>query len=166
MKLVAKIRFCGLVGIISLSAAISPVSAQVSIRVGTMLSPTERANLQAQPTINVGNQQVRILDMADIPNRAAGLTVSPTTLVVNEDGVVGQSENIVTISRLSTSQSQARAARWISQAVSVKYYEHMDLTVLRFATFSEAAAARAAIEKTIPEAGVALPVQYTTRRAN
>lgn len=152
--------------LLCLSLASATALAQVSPRVGTVLSPSERTSLQSQPPVSVGQQQVRVLSVVAPQANGASRSANPTTLVVNADGVVGQSDNIVMISRLPTSQVQSRAARWISQAVSVQYYEHMNITMLRFATFSDAVAARTALEQALPEAGVALPIQYTAKKGN
>lgn len=152
--------------ITGLSMACTTALAQVNSRVGTVVNATERATLQSQTPLRVGAQQVRVLDTVSPQARGAGSAAIPVTLVVNEDGVIGQSENVVMISRLPTAQVQTRAARWISQAVSTQAYDHMDITLLRFTTFSEAVAARTAIAAALPEAAVSLPIQYTTKKAN
>lgn len=166
MQTSTKLRQGGAVLVACLSMACTTALAQVNSRVGTVVSTTERATLQNRPALRVGAQQVRVLDTVSPQARAAGGVANPVTLVVNEDGVIGQSENIVMISRLPTNQVQARAARWISQAVSTQYIAHMDITMLRFATFSEAVAARTALETALPEAAVSLPIHYTPRKAN
>lgn len=152
------------IGLACLCLVSLTVCAQINPRVGTVLAGSELAAVRTQPTVSIGAQQVRVLGSATPQSSASGS--SPVTLIVNEDGVIGQSENIVMISRVPVSQVQTRAARWVAQAVSVQYYDHMDMTLLRFANFSEAAAARTAIERALPEAGVALPIQYTPRKAN
>ena len=154
------------IGLVCLCLASMAALAQVNPRVGTVLGSSELATLRTQSPVSVGGQQVRVLGSASPQVQSAGGVGTPITLVVNEDGVIGQSENIVVISRVPVGQVQTRAARWVAQATSVQYYDHMDMTLLRFASFSEAAAARTAIERALPEAGVALPIQYTPRKAN
>ena len=154
------------IGLVCLCLASMAVWAQVNPRVGTVLGSSELATLRTQAQVSTGGQKVRVLSSATPQVQSSGGASNTVTLVVNEDGVIGQSENVVVISRIPVSQVQTLAAKWVAQAVSVQYYDHMDMTLLRFGNFSEAAAARTAIERALPEAGVSLPIQYTPRKAN
>ena len=154
------------IGFVCLCLVSMAALAQVNPRVGTVLGSSELATLRTQTPVSIGGQQVRVLGSASPQSQSAGGVGSPVTLVVNEDGVIGQTENIVVISRVPVTQVQTRAARWVAQAASVQYYDHLDMTLLRFSSFSEAATARTAIERALPDAGVALPIQYAPRKAN
>ena len=51
-----------------------------------------------------------------------------------------------------------------AQAAAVRYYEHMNTTLLRYASLEQAIAALAPIRAALPGAEVALPVRFSTPR--
>ena len=88
----------------------------------------------------------------------------PLTLVIGPDGVVGQSFHEVVISGQSADTLQQKAAAALAQAEAVKTYEHMNMTVARYATLAQAAAALQEIRTALPGADVGLPISFALPR--
>ncbi|GAC1590716.1 MAG: hypothetical protein NVS3B5_22690 [Sphingomicrobium sp.] len=119
---------------------------------GKLMSRQDMSNIAGNPSVTVGSQTYKVL---------RGSTTDSKTLVVNDQGLVGESGNEVLISQVPTSTVRANLARLNLAAISIKYYDHVNTTVLRFATFEEAAWARNQIKSVLPpEASVGVPVQY------
>lgn len=84
----------------------------------------------------------------------------PLTLVIDPDGVVGQSFHEVVISGLPAATLQQKAAAVLAQAEAVKTYENMNMTVARYATLAQAAAALQHLRTALPGAEVGLPISF------
>lgn len=89
---------------------------------------------------------------------------TPLTLVIGPDGVVGQSFHEVVISGQPADTLQQKAAAALAQADAVKTYEHMNMTVARYATLAQAVAAMQAIRIALPGADVGLPISFDLAR--
>lgn len=88
----------------------------------------------------------------------------PLTLVIGPDGVVGQSFHEVVISGQSADTLHQKAAAALAQANAVKTYEHMNMTVARYATLAQAVAALQEIRTALPGADVGLPISFGLAR--
>ena len=88
------------------------------------------------------------------------LAVIPTDLV-DASGKVGRTFHEVLIVGLPTAQVRQQLGASLSQAQAVKYYEHTQTTLLRYATLEQAAAAQAQISAALPAATVHLPVRFS-----
>lgn len=132
--------------------------------VGTRLSPAEVSALGAATRYTVGGVLVTVL-----PTANGGLTTkstdgSPTTSVVNASGVVGISRNEVLIAQMPTAAVRSQAAALLSTAKSVTYYDHMQITSVRYGSFGEAVAGREKLQAALSKAKVTLPIEYQQRK--
>jgi len=89
---------------------------------------------------------------------------TPMTMLLDANGVVGQTHHEVLIAEQPTEQVRQQLAALTAQAAAVRYYEHMNTTLLRYASLEQAIAALAPIRAALPGAEVALPVRFSTPR--
>ena len=155
--------------------SIVAVCAQAAPGIGTLLTAEEQESLGANKAVQVGARQFKILAEEKVvpatgaavatknAQSASGAAFDPVTTVVNEQGLVGKSRNEVLISNIPTADAKTKISAYLSQAISVKYYEHMNITALRFATFGEAAQARAELQLLLTSAKVTLPIEFSVR---
>ena len=81
--------------------------------------------------------------------------------MTNQRGVVGISENLVIISEISPTQIRSNAGNITSKAVVVKYYDHLNTSVLQFQNFNQAVSARNELVKLFPTAKIAVPIKFS-----
>lgn len=123
-------------------------------------SPKSPKSLQTQtlPQLQIDGKTYLVAEHRRTPD---GL---PLTLVISPDGVVGQSFHEVVISGQPADTLQQKAAAALAQAEAVKTYEHMNMTVARYATLAQAAAALQEIRTALPGADVGLPISFGLAR--
>lgn len=155
--------------------SVAALSAQAAPGIGTALTAEEQTSLTANAPVQVGGRQFRIYSEEKVApasgaavasknaQSSSGAALDPVTTVVNEQGLVGKSRNEVLISNIPTAEAKAKISAYLSQAISVKYYDHMDITALRFATFGEAAQAQAELQALLTGAKVTLPIKFSVR---
>lgn len=161
----ARLALCGM--------SFAAICAQAAPGIGTVLTAEEQKSLTANASVQVGAHQFKILsEKKVVPATGAavatknaqsdsGAALDPVTTVVNEQGLVGKSRNEVLISNISTADAKTKISAYLSQAISVKYYDHMNITALRFASFSEAAQARNELQALMMGAKVTLPIEFS-----
>jgi len=130
-----------------------------ALQVGQQLTPAEQAALGTGTRHTVAGATLRTF---------AGVSARSTdganaTTVVDARGVVGTSRNEVLVSRVPTATVRALAPA-LTQARTTDYYDHMQMTSLRYATFADAVAARERLQAALPAAQVTLPIQYQARK--
>ena len=142
--------------LLAVSFALS-AQAQPLPEIGSTLSAEEIGQLATGPVIQAGNEKYRLI--------AGGQKVSAQapSLLVNEQGQVGQSHHEVTITGISPEIVRTKAADWLAKALEVKSFGQMSMTVLRFSEFADAAKARNELERLLPAASVRLPIQFSQR---
>jgi hypothetical protein len=145
-----------------LISALCQLPVHASPEVGKQLSATELANLQGQVNHKVNGRVLIQLPSVASHAQANGNanTATPTSWVVNENGVVGRSRNEVLVARLSTQDVREKLGSLASAPVSIQYFDHMDITSLRFGTLAQAVAAREQLQTLLPKGQVSLPVQF------
>lgn len=135
------------------------MSAQAQI--APALAPGQQLNaqqLQAMgplQSVDIGGQKYRVL-----PAQKAGGD-GRASYLVDASGKVGRTFHEVLIVGLPTAQVRQQLGASLSQAQAVKYYEHTQTTLLRYATLEQAAAAQAQISAALPGATVHLPVRFS-----
>ena len=144
----------------SLLCCLSTAYAAPAPTVGTRLLPAEVTELGGTTRHTVGRTFV-----TELPAGSGGLTIkstdgSPVTSVVNESGVVGVSRNEVLIAQMPTATVRSQAAALLAAAKSVTYYDHMQITSVRYRSFGEAVAGREKLQAALSKAKVTLPIEY------
>ena len=134
-----------------------PALAQTLPTIGSTLTTEEIERLAISQPISVGEAQYRLLNTKE---ESPG---QPDSLLVNEQGLVGQSHHEVTITGISTEETRPKLSAWANSALEISYFEQMKMTALRFARFSDAARARDELEHLFPQAKVSLPVRFSLR---
>ena len=149
---------------VSLLGSLCTAHATPSPVVGSRLLPAEVAALGGTTRYTVGQALVTVL-----PAGSGGMVVkstdgSPSTSVVNASGVVGVSRNEVLIAQMPTATVRSQAAALLSAAKSVTYYDHMQITSVRYGSFGEAVAGREKLQAVLSKAQVTLPIEYQQRK--
>ncbi len=164
-----------LLGLALCGMSFAAIWAQAAPGIGTVLTAEEQKSLSANASVQVGARQFKIFSEEKVVSATGGATAAknaqsasgavldPVTTVVNEQGLVGKSRNEVLISNISTADAKTKISAYLSQAISVKYYDHMNITALRFATFGEAAQAQAELQVLLTGAKVTLPIGFSVR---
>lgn len=131
---------------------------------GTQLSPDEMGKLEGATAVRLKGQTFRLLRGSAVAKSTGSAAGTPST-VVNERGIVGISHNEVLISQVPTQIVRQTLGRLSHAAVQVQYYDHMDISTLKFATFQEAVIASDQLKGLLPpEAGLDVPIRYGERR--
>ncbi len=154
-----------LIKILGLSALLMPallgVAQAAALEIGQRLSPQQIKALATQ-TMTVGGQKLKVLT-ASSP-KAGSNSTQPTTMVINTLGAVGESRNEVLVSQVSTAVVRSAVSRLGLSTVSAHYYDHTGITALRFASFDQTVWARDQLAQRLPQAVVAVPVQYAVSK--
>ncbi len=138
---------------------ITNVHAQSEFPVGKKLSREQARSLGALQRVQIDGREYRVL----ATRTAAGGT--PVTTLLDAEGVVGQTHHEVLIVEQPTERMRQQLAALTAQAATVRYYDHMDTTLLRYASLEQAIGALAQIRAALPGAEVALPVRFSVPRA-
>lgn len=151
-----------------LTGLVWQVQAIAAPEVGKQLTPAEISALGGKATHKLGERTLVELPASASPAQTtttqttqASAAKLSTTMVVNESGVVGLSRNEVLIARMPTREVRSKLGALAGSAVSVQYFDHTDITSLRFATLAQAVAAREKLLALLPEAQIILPVEFS-----
>jgi len=129
--------------------------------VGQKLPPEELSKLSAATTVRLGGKDYRVLPGTLSAKSTGAATARAESMVVNASGVVGISRNEVVISQVPTQTVRQVAGNLSPAAMQAQYYDHMDISALKFASFQEAVSARDQLKKLLPDgAGVDVPIRY------
>ncbi|WP_295540720.1 hypothetical protein [uncultured Pseudacidovorax sp.] len=143
-----------------LAGAASPFAA-AAYDVGQALSPAELSALAAATRYDVAGTVLTPLP----GGTAVDADGRPTTMVANATGAVGLSRNEVRIAQWPTDSVRARAGTLLAGATWVQYTDHTQTTRVRYASFAEAVKAYRQLQAALPQASVALPVEFNQRRS-
>ena len=128
---------------------------------GRQLSTAELAKNANAPSVRLDGKVFRILNGVPVTGaNSVALVSDRVTQVVNDQGVVGESRNEVIISEIAPNRVRDSIDRLKVAPVSVNYYEHIDLSTLRFSSFQDAVDAYDQLKKLLPQARVHVPVKY------
>lgn len=133
-----------------------------AVELGQTLSSTEQQTLTAGSPVQLGKQQFRIVTPAVRPRSTA--TNQGETWLVNEQGVVGRSDNVVLVGQADTAAVEAVVAGGtLPTVVQATYNAALHMSTLRFGSFADAVQARSVLAQRLPTtASVTVPVQYTS----
>lgn len=147
--------------ICSLLAATSYCYAETNLVIGKTLSPQEVENLKGAQ-IKLGEQSFTVVTNKSSSNKVVKNTPNTsTTYVVNDRGLVGLSQNIVLISEISPAQVHSSAKEIVNSAISVKYYDHLNISSLKFKDFNQAVLARDKLLELFPNARITIPIKFS-----
>ena len=132
--------------------------AQTSYSTGQRLSEVQISALNAQPSIDIKGQNYRVLSTG---TSSQGL---PFSLVLGPNGVVGQSFHELLIAEIPVQTVRAQFSDVIAQAANVQYQEAADMTILRFTTLAQAAAALRQIQKLKSGVEAGIPITFELPR--
>ncbi len=142
-------------------AAMLPISnthAQSEFPIGKKLSREQARSLGALQRVQIDGREYRVLATRTAANG------TPVTTLLDAEGVVGQTQHEVLIAEQPTERVRQQLAALTAQAATVRYYDHMDTTLLRYASLEQAISALAQIRAALPGAEVVLPVRFSTPR--
>jgi len=135
---------------------------------GQKLPPEELSKLSDATKVRLGGQDFRVVPgtLSALSARSAGTTAKAESMVVNARGVVGISRNEVVISQVPTETVRQVAGKLSPAAMQAQYYDHTDISALKFGSFQEAVSARDQLKKLLPDgASVDVPIRYGQPRA-
>lgn len=132
--------------------------AQSDFPLGKKLGREQARSLGTLKQVQIDGRDYRVLSTRVAANG------TPVTMLLDANGVVGQTHHEVLIAEQPTEQVRQQLAALTAQAAAVRYYEHMNTTLLRYASLEQAIAALAPIRAALPGAEVVLPVRFSAPR--
>lgn len=140
-------------GLLAAASSAAHAATPGGLEIGKPLTAAQKSATPLK-TVVVGTQKYRVL--------AASAGAEPVSTLADSRDIVGRSRNEVVVSELPTAQVQAAVNSLALDAVSTKYYAHMNLSVLRFRSFAAAAGAKDQLAKALPDtAKLSVPVQFS-----
>lgn len=137
-------------------------AASSDITVGQQLSAAEQSQYASAPSVRLDKQSFKVLSPG-VTTKNSGAATSAVTTVIDERGLVGESRNEVIISRVTPDSVRQAFAQLSPAPVSVQYYDHLNISTLRFASFQDAVSVRDQLKKLLPQAGVDVPIRFVRR---
>jgi hypothetical protein len=141
------------IGLIAMTSGL----AQTTPPIGSTLTASEMETAKTKTQIRDGKKVFWILS-------TGGSASEPFTMLVNEQTAVGRSANEVVISNSPTEQTKLKLIPYLGKTVSVNYFDHLSVTVLRFRAITDAAKAVDELRTAMPDARITLPVTYSIPR--
>lgn len=139
---------------IAMVALLPAALAQVQVVIGQRLDAARIQKLGPLESVDIDGQKYLLLETHDVKPGFA------MTLLVNPEGVVGETTHQLVI----TQQPAAAVRQYLDAQAGVvteaTYYDHMEITLLGFATLQQAVEGMARIRKTFPQAKVQFPIRY------
>ncbi|MFA5489740.1 MAG: hypothetical protein WC284_11045 [Candidimonas sp.] len=126
-------------------------SACLALSPGEMLSQEEVSRLGQLPSYDIDANRIRV-----IPPQHSG---SEDTLLLNEQDVVGISQNEVVVSE-APDNVQAVIQQTLPQPVSITHFAPTGITLAKYADFAQSVQAMRALKAALPDARIGLAVQF------
>jgi hypothetical protein len=141
--------------VVTLPAAAQAVPGGFSI--GQRLSKEQVQALGPLQRVEIDGRALQVL--------GAGVSANglPVTTVIDRRGMVGQTYHELMIAEQPTAAVRQQAGALLA-AAQVKYYDHTDITVARFPSLEQAAAALPRVRAALPDAKVGLPITFDRPR--
>lgn len=139
---------------------LSSARAQPPYSLGQRLTEAEISALSTPRSVEINGRIYRVLSTA---SSSQGL---PLSMVLGPGGVVGQTFHEVVIAELAPQTARQQFANVIAQAAAVQYQEHANISILRFSTLEQAAAALQQIQGATPDVEAGLPINFSRPRLN
>lgn len=152
---------CGLI-LLTLGAVIAQAAPE-TLSVGMTLPPNQIQQIPGRELI-VHGKPLKVLGQPQPEKRLKETDGAVSSYVINSQGQVGRSLNEIIITRATTDEVQQAISALKTTPVSVHHYEHLNSSSLRFATFEQAVSAQNEMKTLLPQAAVALPIQYQRRK--
>ncbi|MFA5489727.1 MAG: hypothetical protein WC284_10970 [Candidimonas sp.] len=118
---------------------------------GDMLAEEEIARWGELRTYDIGSSRIR-----EIPAQYSG---GHDTLLLNEQGVVGISQNGIVVSE-APDNVQSVIQQTLPQPMSIEHFAPTGITLAKYASFAQAVEALRALKIALPGARVGLAVQF------
>lgn len=136
-------------------AGAQDLSLIASMRVGQVLSTEQLSALGKMPSIDIDGQTYLV-----VPVQGGD---SSTTLI-DSSRRLGRTENQVSIVEQPTDKVRSQLAGLLGRAASVKYYDHMNITLVRYVSIQQAVQGLADLRAAMPGAAIGLPVSFSQRK--
>ena len=137
-------------------------SAPESLRVGMTLSANQVTQISGRELL-VHGKPLKVVSTPQGNRLKEATETAESSFVINDRGQVGRSLNEIIITRVSAEQVQQAVSALKTAPASIRHYEHLNSSSLRFATFDQAVAAQTQMKSLLPQAAVALPIEYHRR---
>lgn len=152
---------CGFI-LLNLGAAIAQAAPE-TLSVGMTLPPNQIQQIPGRELI-VHGKPLKIVSQPQQDKRLKEAESAGISYVINSQGQVGRSLNEIIITRATADEVQQAISGLKTTPASVRHYEHLDSSSLRFATFEQAVSAQNELKTLLPQAAIALPIQYQRRK--
>lgn len=135
------------------------------LEVGKVLSGKELATLNRIP-VKVGDKVLHVVALGSPApqGRATTQTSGQPTWVVNSLGALGRSFNEVMVGGVPTDVVRQQLTVIDKPIVGSKYFDATRISILRFRSFTDAAAAQDSLRRLLPQAQVSLPIEYSKKQ--
>lgn len=135
--------------------------AESNLSIGKILNSQEIAQLNGS-NVKLGAQSFKVITHNNSSNKTLKTVQStPSTFVVNDRGLVGLSQNIVLISEISPSQVNSALKEIVNSAITVKYYDHLNIIFLKFNDLNQGILAREKLLKVFPDTRITIPIKFS-----
>ena len=153
---------------LALASLAAPVLA-ADPTVGSRLSAQQLSQLKGTSQVQLGGQAFHVLPGEPGGPRAKSASgvdaaTSGRSLVVNEQGRVGETRHALIVSRVAPDTVRQAAGQLGLRPRSASYDAHTGISSLRFTSFEETVRARERLRTLLPpEADVDVPIRYSLR---
>lgn len=130
-------------------------SAIAALPPGQVLSQEQFQALGSLPRVELDGRSYSVL-----PAQAG----TEGSVVIDGNRRLGRTGNQVSIVEQSTDKVRSQLSAVLGKALSVKYYDHMNITLVRYATLQQAVQGLADIRAAMPDAAVGLPISFSQAR--
>lgn len=160
MNMKSRAKYAVLLCLLPFAAFAAP-----QLEVGKVLSGKELATLSRIP-VKVGDKVLHVVapGAPALQGRATGQMPDQPTWVVNDLGAIGRSFNEVVVGGVPTDVVRQQLAAIDRPIVSSKYFDATRISILRFRSFTDAAAAQDSLRRLLPQAQVSLPIEYSKKQ--
>lgn len=136
------------------------------LEIGKKISP-ENVTKLSKSNVLIDSDQYAVLNSSVNPqqsNKSYNQNISNMeTYVVNNQNVIGKSNNIIIISDVPTVEVKSKLSKVDLSVYQIKYYDHLDNTSLQFKTFQEAVSARNFLVQLFPNSRITIPITYSKK---
>lgn len=150
-----KYAVCGILMSLSIVAGAQGIHRIEELPLGSVISKHDFDALGVLKSLDIDGKKYFIVPARNGKN---------FTIVLDANYRVGRADNQVSIVEQPTEKVRAQLAGLIGEAASVKYYDHMNITLIRYESLEQAAAALKDIRHAMPGAAVGLPMTFSQTR--
>ena len=155
-------RFSTFLALILCLASEISLAESETLSVGMTLPEKQVSQISGRELL-VHGKPLKVVSTAQGNRLKQATETAESSFVINDRGQVGRSLNEIIITRVSAEQVQQAVSALKTAPASIRHYEHLNSSSLRFATFEQAVAAQTQMKSLLPQAAVALPIEYHRR---